>query len=141
MNLSCLVEPLRLPVPCGDGPHAAGVVPEVSIRLPDFKDFSRFRHLLSPSIPVHALSNSPNLCCTFNSEGALLHWHLRAGPGGQVQQLAAWGGAASRGSHGGITCVNPSPVTVQRICDRLAAQGTHHKFQLVFKFAQHVIPW
>jgi hypothetical protein len=91
MNLSCLAEPLRLPVPRGDGPHVAGVVPEVGIRLSDFKDFSRFRQLLSPSIPVCALSDSPNLYCTFSSEGALLHWHLRTDPRGQVQQLAALG--------------------------------------------------
>ncbi|KAK1648765.1 hypothetical protein QYE76_066570 [Lolium multiflorum] len=41
-----------------------------------------------------------------------------------VWQLAAWRGPPAEGVAGGITCIDLSPVAVQRMRDRLAEQGT-----------------
>ncbi|PUZ45230.1 hypothetical protein GQ55_8G205200 [Panicum hallii var. hallii] len=66
-----------------------------------FKDFSHFRHLLAPLL-------SPSLSV------------LEVGCGNSRlgEELLREGVA------GGITCVDLSPVAVQRMRDRLAAQGT-----------------
>ncbi|KAL6654811.1 hypothetical protein ACP70R_008276 [Stipagrostis hirtigluma subsp. patula] len=66
-----------------------------------FKDFSHFRHLLAPLL-------SPSLSV------------LEVGCGNSrlAEELLREGVA------GGITCVDLSPVAVQRMRDRLAAQGT-----------------
>jgi SAM-dependent methyltransferase len=70
-----------------------------------FKDFSHFRHLLAPLL-------SPSLSV------------LEVGCGNSRlgEELLREGVA------GGITCVDLSPVAVQRMRDRLAAQGTKGEF-------------